>query len=78
MNELNAYLLTIGYYPVGYCAACKRRPFRWKHSDGHEVKLYKDGQWLLIDTTTKRYGTIETAINEIKDYYLNRMAEATH
>ena len=78
MNDLNAYLLTIGYYPLGYCAACKRRPFRWRHQDGHEVKLYKDGQWLLIDTTTKRYGTIQTAIQEIQDYYQQRMAEATH
>ena len=77
MSELNAYLVGIGYYPLGRCA-CKGKPFRWKNREGHEVKHYKDNNWQHIVGGIVRYGKIETAIDEIKEYYQQLVGEAHH
>lgn len=69
MTELNAYLIDMGYYPKGRCA-CKGKPFRWSSKDGYEVRLYSDETWQLRHSDqTLRYGHIQTAIDEIQDYY---------
>jgi len=68
IEKLNSYLISMNYFPMGRCA-CKGRPYRWKNSNGYEVKLYNDNTWHLINSTVLRYGYIETAIEEIQDYY---------
>jgi hypothetical protein len=42
------------------------------------VKHYKDNNWQLIVGGIVRYGKIETAIDEIKDYYQQLVGEAHH
>jgi uncharacterized protein YacL (UPF0231 family) len=67
--KINAELIKRGYYFLGQCPSCRSKPFRWKHSDGHEFKLWKNGKWQLIKTNVIRYGEEETAIKEIVEYY---------
>ena len=71
-GELEAYLASLGFIYLGQCA-CRGRPHRWKKLSGDEVKIYNDGRWQLIRGGVVRYGTIETAIAEINDYYHHAM-----
>jgi hypothetical protein len=68
IEKLNKFLMGLDYFPMGKCA-CKGSPFVWKHQSGFEIKLYNDGTWKLINGQLLRYGYIETAIEEIKDFY---------
>lgn len=76
MEELNAFLISLDFYPVGRCS-CKGRPFRWKRRDGFEVKLYNDHTWQLLQGGILRYGKAETAIAEISEYYQDKLSEGT-
>lgn len=69
MKDLNNYLIMMGYVPMGRCA-CKGRPFRWVNRDGYEVRVYLDETWQLRHSDqVRRYGHLQTAIQEINDYY---------
>jgi hypothetical protein len=75
---INSYLIKMQYFPLGRCA-CKGKPFRWKHSDGHEVMLFNDGRWQLRHNgRTTRYGQQETILGEIQEYYSQRLGEDHH
>lgn len=74
IEEMNAFLIALDFNPVGRCS-CKGRPFRWKHRDGFECKLYNDGTWQLLQGGILRYGKQETAIEEINDYFHSLLAK---
>jgi hypothetical protein len=74
IEELNAYLIGLNFAPVGRCS-CKGRPYRWKHRDGFEVKLYNDNTWQLLQGGIVRYGHKDTAIEEINEYFLHLMGQ---
>jgi hypothetical protein len=74
IEKLNKYLISMKFFPLGRCS-CKGKPFRWKNETGFEVKLYNDDTWQLLNGQILRYGYIETAIEEINEFYQKFMGE---